>query len=188
MAAALGISRPTVESHVRALEVTHAVTLVRPFHGGGRRELMRQPRIHGFDTGFVAFARGWDSLRHDDLGPLWGYIVLGHLQEHMHEATTRYWRDKSGHEIDFVLARSRDEVDTIECKWDPGSFDATALDVFRGYSPRGRDYLVTPSGEPGRTQRFGSREVRVCTPSGVAQAALSFSAEAALASREVKDS
>ncbi len=65
-------------------------------------------------------------------------------------------------------ARSRDEVDTVECKWDPGSFDVTALDVFRGFYPRGRDYLVTPSGEPGRTQRFGSREVRVCTPSEVA--------------------
>jgi hypothetical protein len=35
-AAALGISRPTVESHLRAIEITHAVTLLRPFHGGGR--------------------------------------------------------------------------------------------------------------------------------------------------------
>jgi len=33
-AAARGITRPTVESHLRALEITHAVTVVRPFHGG----------------------------------------------------------------------------------------------------------------------------------------------------------
>ena len=30
-ASALGVSRPTIESHVQALEITHAVTVVRPF-------------------------------------------------------------------------------------------------------------------------------------------------------------
>ena len=50
-AAALGITRPTVESHLRALEITHAVTLVRPFHGGGQHELVKQPKVYGFDTG-----------------------------------------------------------------------------------------------------------------------------------------
>ena len=35
-AAALGITRPTVQSHLRALEISHAVTVVRPFHGGGQ--------------------------------------------------------------------------------------------------------------------------------------------------------
>src|ERR1022692_3224705 len=37
-ASALGITRPTVESHLLALEITHAITLLRPFHGGGRIE------------------------------------------------------------------------------------------------------------------------------------------------------
>jgi predicted ArsR family transcriptional regulator len=44
-ASALGISRPTVKSHLRALEITHAVTVVRPFHGGGHNEIVRQPRF-----------------------------------------------------------------------------------------------------------------------------------------------
>ena len=44
-ASALGISRPTVESHLRALKITHAVTVVRPFHGGGHNEIVRQPRF-----------------------------------------------------------------------------------------------------------------------------------------------
>ncbi|MEI7637548.1 MAG: hypothetical protein WCJ37_09605 [Syntrophus sp. (in: bacteria)] len=30
-AGALGIGRPTVESHLRALEITHAATILRPF-------------------------------------------------------------------------------------------------------------------------------------------------------------
>jgi predicted AAA+ superfamily ATPase len=132
-AAALGITRPTVESHLRALEITHAVTLVRPFHGGGRRELVKQPKVYAFDTGFVSFARGWDPLRQDDLGVLWEHLVLEHLQAHLPDTPVRYWRDKDGHEVDLVLARRRDEVDASECTWDPGSFDGAALDVFRSY-------------------------------------------------------
>lgn len=58
-ASALGISWPTVESHLSALEITQALTLVRPFHGGGQGELVRQPKAYAFDTGFVSFSRGW---------------------------------------------------------------------------------------------------------------------------------
>jgi predicted AAA+ superfamily ATPase len=164
-ASALGITRPTVESHLRALEITHAVTLVRPFHSGRQHELVKQPKVYAFDTGFVSFARGWDPLRHEDLGILWEHLVLERLQSHLPDLPARYWRDKSGHEVDFVLSRRRDEVDAIECKWDPGSFDSSALRIFRRLYPKGRNYLVSPSGAPGYTKRFGTHLVRVCTPS-----------------------
>jgi len=164
-AAALGITRPTVESHLRALEITHAVTLVRPFHGGGQSEIVKMPKVYAFDTGFVSFVRGWDPLRNDDLGALWEHLVLEHLQAFFPYTPIRYWRDKSGREVDFVLARRRDEVDAIECKWDPGAFDSAALQVFRGYYPKGRNYLVTPSGDPPYNRRYGKLEVRICTPS-----------------------
>jgi hypothetical protein len=36
--------------------------------------------------------------------------------------------------------------------------------VFRGYYPNGRNYLVTPSGDPAYTKHFGTLAVRVCTP------------------------
>ena len=164
-AAALGITRPTVESHVSALEITHAVTLVRPFHGGGQNELVKQPKVYAFDTGFVSFARGWDPLRAEDFGALWEHLVLEHLQAYCPDTPARYWRDKAGHEVDFVLARRRDEVDAIECKWDPGAFDSSALKLFRSYYPKGSNYLVTPSGDPAYSKRYGALEVRVCTPS-----------------------
>ena len=78
----LGISRPTLESHIRALEATHALTLVRPFHGGGQKEVVKMPKAYGFDTGFVSFCRGWDPLRPDDYGSLWEHIVLEYLLAH----------------------------------------------------------------------------------------------------------
>ena len=66
--------------------------------------------------------------------------------------------------MDFALARRRDEVDTIECKWDPGAFDGFALKLFRSYYPKGRNYLVTPSGDPAYTKRYGDLDVTICTP------------------------
>ncbi|HOY58340.1 MAG TPA: ATP-binding protein [Verrucomicrobiota bacterium] len=164
-ATAVGVTRPTVESHLRALEITHAITLVRPFFGGGQSEIVKQPKVYGFDTGFVSHARGWDPLRPEDYGALWEHLVLEHLQAHFPDTTIRYWRDKAGREVDFVLAHSRDRVDAIECKWDPRSFDSAALQTFRSYYPNGRNYVVAPSSEPGYTRQFGNLEVRVCTPS-----------------------
>lgn len=169
-ATALGIARPTVESHVRALGITQAVTLVRPFHGGGQHEIVKQPKVYAFDTGFVSFARGWDPLRPEDFGSLWEHLVLEQLQANFPDSPARYWRDKSGREVDFVLAHRRDEVDAIECKWDPGAFDGSALQTFRSCYPKGRNYLVTPGAEPGYTKRLGSLEVRVCTPAELTSA------------------
>jgi hypothetical protein len=164
-ATALGITRPTVESHLSALEITNAVTLVRPFHGGGQGEIVKMPKLYGFDTGFVSFARGWDPLRPEDFGLLWEHLVLEHFQAAYPDTQLRYWRDKGGREIDFVLARNRDEVDAIECKWDPAAFDPTPLRMFRAFYPRGRNYLLTPSGVPAYMKEYGGIEVRICTPS-----------------------
>jgi len=164
-ASALGIARPTVESHLRALEITGALVRVRPFHGGGRNEMVKMPKCYAFDTGFVSFVRGWDPLRADDYGALWENFVLEQLQALFPDLPVRYWRDKAGREVDFVLARRRDAVDAIECKWNSGSFDPSALQVFRGFYPNGRNFLVTPSDDPAYTKRFGELEVRICTPS-----------------------
>ena len=167
-AAALGITRPTVESHLQALEITHAVALLRPFHGSGQKELVKQPKVYGFDTGFVSFARGWDPLRPEDCGSLWEHLVLEHLQAHWPDTPVQYWRDKAGNEIDFVLPRGREAVDVIECKWNPDAFDPKALALFRSCYPQGRNYLVTPWEGRVYRRRFSKLEVAVCGPGGIA--------------------
>lgn len=166
-ATALGITRPTVESHLQALEITHAITLVRPFSGGGQKELVKQPKAYGFDTGFVSFTRGWDTLRPDDCGSLWEHLTLEHLQAYLPNTPIRYWRDKSGNEIDFIIPRSREAVDAIECKWNPAAFDASALKAFRSFYPNGQNYLVTPMDGPTYVKRFGELEVKLCEPGGI---------------------
>ena len=48
--------------------------------------------------------------------------------------------DKQGHEVDFVLASRRDELDAIECSWHADAFDGAGLALFRSYLPKGRNY------------------------------------------------
>jgi predicted AAA+ superfamily ATPase len=165
VASELKISRLTVESHLKALETTHAVTRIRPFFGGGQKEIVKMPKVYGFDTGFVTFVRGWDPLRPQDYGILWEHVVLEHLQAYFPNETIRYWRDKAGREVDFVLARRRDQIDTVECKWNPSDFDPSALRVFRSYYPKGGNYLVSPVSGPAYPKRFGSLTVKICDPS-----------------------
>lgn len=165
-ASALGISRPTVESHLRALEITRAITLVRPFHGGGQKELVKTPKLYAFDTGFVAFARGWEPLRPEDCGLLWEHVVLEYLQASAPAASVQYWRDAAGREVDFVLAWGRDRVDAIECKWSPAHVEAKALKAFRTFYPRGTNYLICPLRGPGYARRIGGLELYVCSPEG----------------------
>ncbi|KKM26623.1 hypothetical protein LCGC14_1582950, partial [marine sediment metagenome] len=65
------LSRPTVKAHIEAMCIAHAMFFLIPFHGGGRREITHRPKCYAFDTGFVTFIKGWDSIREDDRGLLW---------------------------------------------------------------------------------------------------------------------
>ena len=161
-ASALGISRPTVESHLQALEITQALTLVRPFHGGGQGEIVRQPKAFAFDTGFVSFARGWDPLRPADRGLLWEHLVVEAFQASWPGEPVRYWRNKAGDEVDFVRPRGRDVVDAYECKWSADEFDPTALKAFREYYPKGRNYLLAPITGRAYGKKVQGLELTVC--------------------------
>jgi len=139
------LSRPTVMTYLEAMNIAHALFTLRPFHGGGRRELTRMPKIYAFDTGFVAHAHGWSELRNEDRGLLWEHLVLDTLRSLFPIGRLYYWRDKSKHEIDFVLTHPRSRrVDTIECKMNPDSFSPKNLLEFRRYYPEGEDMVLSP--------------------------------------------
>jgi uncharacterized protein len=154
-----GLSRPTVLNYLEVLELTHVATFVRPYSGGGPREIVRQPKVYGFDTGFVAFARGWHDLRPDDYGILWEHLVLEKLISDLGEVQVMYWRDKSHHEVDFILPRGRGEVDAVECKWDAGGFESKNLQVFRAQYPAGKNIVVCANFTEPLTQRVAGLEV-----------------------------
>jgi hypothetical protein len=155
------ISRPTVKAHLEAMSAAYAVYALPPFHGGGRRELVRRPKVYGFDTGFVAFARGWQEIREEDRGILWEHLVLDTLRAATGGEGLYYWRDKSGREVDFVVRRGG-RVDTVECKINPDRFEPNSLTAFRALYPRGRNYLVCPHVVEPYSRRVGRLVLRVC--------------------------
>ena len=159
LASLCGLSRPTILTYLEAMELTHVAAIIRPFSGGGKRELVRQPKIYGFDTGFVAYARGWTDLRPEDCEILWEHLVLERLQSDPRRPRIHYWRDKDRYEVDFVIPCDRNAVNAIECKWDAGRFDPTNLRVFRTLHPEGTNFVVAPNVKKSYTREVGGLTV-----------------------------
>lgn len=156
------LSRPTVKAHVEAMCAAHAVFLLPPFHGGGRREITQRPKCYAFDTGFVTFAKGWDSIREEDRGLLWEHLVLDTLRTVTENRTIYYWRDKTGREVDFVIKGNGRQVDAVECKINPDRFEPESLTVFRENYLEGKNYVVSPAVKTPYQQRFGKLMIRYC--------------------------
>jgi len=157
------LSRPTVKAHIEAMQIAHAVHLLRPFHGGGKREIVSRPKCYAFDTGFVSFEKGWNTIRDDDRGVLWEHLVLDALRFRIADEKIFYWQDKLRREVDFVIRRERDRIDLIECKINPDKLDVKPLEVFRGLYPEGDNYIVSPVVKKPYKVRRGELVFTACT-------------------------
>jgi predicted AAA+ superfamily ATPase len=145
------MSRPTVAAHLDALELSHVVHRLPPFHGGGHREIIRQPKIYAFDTGLVSHVRGWEEIRETDRGRLWEMLVLDELKAALPYRKIFYWRDKSRREIDFIVEGRGGEVHALETKINPDTVRTDAFRVFRSMYPAGKNVVVSPGiGKPHR--------------------------------------
>ena len=156
------LSRQTVQNYLGILETTLLATVLRPYAGGAATELVHQPRVYMFDTGFVAYFRGWDRLRAEDRGALLEHLVLGELQARLPRTSVFYWRDKQKHEVDFVVKPGRStSVVAIECKAAAGALDAAGLAAFRRRHPRGENWLVCLDAPTASVRNVGGVEVEV---------------------------
>jgi predicted AAA+ superfamily ATPase len=153
-----GVTRPTVMNWLEVFQITHVTHLLRPYAEGGRREIIAQPKIYGFDTGFVCHVRGWEELRPGDHGLLWEHLVLDTLLA-IPLPRIAYWRDKQQREVDFVVPRGRASVDALECKWKADAFEPRGLAAFRANYPQGRNYVVSPQTTAVYTRKFAGLEV-----------------------------
>jgi predicted AAA+ superfamily ATPase len=163
------LSRHTVKAHVEAMSIAHAIYLLSPFHGGGRREITHRPKCYCFDTGFVAFVRGWDSIREDDRGLLWEHLALDTLRTITDTQSLYYWRDKSGREIDFVIKGRGQHVDAVECKINPDDFKPSNLTVFRSLYPEGRNFVLSPNIKTPYRRRYSGLQINFISIRGLFQ-------------------
>lgn len=149
------ISRQTVTNYLATLEITGVMHVVRPFSKRRSSEIISAPKVYGFDTGFVCAFRGWNRLRQDDLGSLWEHLVLNELLAHVPPGGVRYWRDKRGHEVDFVLERRGRRPLVIECKWREESFDAGGAQCFARRHPVSEVWVVASDVAQPHTRKMG---------------------------------
>lgn len=159
-AAACEVSRPTVANYLRVLEATFVAHVIRPFSARRQSEIVSAPKVYGFDTGFVCAYRGWRELRREDLGDLWEHFVLNEIMTQTQSRDVHYWRDKRGHEIDFVLSGRGGKPTAIECKWSATGFDATNLAAFRRLHRLGENIVLAADVKTAFQRNYGTLKVR----------------------------
>ena len=136
------VSRTTISNYLSIIEATFVVHIIRPYSTHRSTEIISAPKVYAFDTGFVCHYRGWSELRHEDKGYLWEHFVLNEIQANLQTRRVLYWRDKRGHEVDFVLPIRQDVPIAVECKWSQAEFDAKNIISFRRQYPGGENFVV----------------------------------------------
>jgi hypothetical protein len=136
-------SRSTVQNYLNVLESTLIFNVVRPYSTNKAAEIVKAPKVYAFDTGFVCYFKGIEKPRNEELGMLWEHYVLNEISAHLQTRDVLYWRDKHGHEIDFVLTKRKEpKLIAIECKWSERDFDVKNLLAFRKHYPEATCYVV----------------------------------------------
>ncbi len=158
-ATACEVSRPTIANYLQILEDTLVIQVVRPYSTRRATEIVAAPKVYGFDTGFVCLFKGWEGLRNEDRGVLWEHCVLNEYLGRRQERDLHYWRDKRGHEVDFVTVRGGKLI-AIECKWRADGFDPRNLRAFRKAYPAGENFVVTSDTERSYPRRDGNVQFR----------------------------
>lgn len=149
------VSRSTITNYLAVLEATFVVNVIRPFNSRRTTEIVAAPKIYSFDTGFVCFYKGWHELHPQELGILWEHVVLNEIQGNLQQRSLKYWRDKKGHEIDFIFQSHRSSSPiTIECKWSENNYDISNLEIFRSYYPGSQNFIVMPYVETSYQKKY----------------------------------
>ncbi len=149
-ATACEVTRQTILNYLSVLEETFVVHTIRPFSTHKATEIVMAPKIYGFDTGFVCYAKGWSKIRAEDTGFLWEHCVLNEIHAHLQTSSINYWRDKRDNEIDFVIHnRVGDQLTAIECKFNSSANDLVSTSIgknfeaFRHHYPTGDNFIVS---------------------------------------------
>ncbi len=153
------VSRTSISNYLKVLESTYVAHILKPFSGRKTFEIVSAPKVYAFDTGFVCYFRGWDKLRTEDKGKLWEHLVLNEIMAHRQSRDINYWRDKQGHEIDFILRRRGGHVQVVECKWSCKDFNPRNLKIFRKSHGLGHNFVVSFDISRPFTRKFGELTV-----------------------------
>jgi hypothetical protein len=98
----LGISFQTIKKYVDALLKSYLIITVHPFFTNKTKEIIKQPRYYYLDMGLK------NAITNDFPSSIAGRTFENYIVSELHKAglAPRYWRTKSGAEVDIVLELS----------------------------------------------------------------------------------
>ncbi len=154
------VSRTTISNYLSILEATFVVHVVKPYSTHRPTEIVSAPKVYAFDTGFVCYYRGWSELRREDKGYLWEHFVLNEIHANLQTRRILYWRDKRGHEVDFVLTPRKNTPIAVECKWSQSEFNERNITSFRRQYPTGENFVVAADVDRQFSRRYDSMTIK----------------------------
>ncbi|MFH1222729.1 MAG: ATP-binding protein [Pseudomonadota bacterium] len=156
-----GISHTTSANYLQVMESLSVAHIVRPFSNNKINELVKAPKVYAFDTGFLCYFKGWDSLRDDDKGVLWEHLVLNEFLSSSGAQILKYWRTKQGNEVDFIITPRGGKPIAIECKYREKNFTPDGIKKFRQFYPDGENILVCSDCDKQKMKKVKDLEVKV---------------------------
>jgi uncharacterized protein len=151
----LQVSHATVANWVKIFERLYVLFRLPPLGAPRIRAVKKEQKHYHFDWSVVP----GDAARFENL-------VASHLLKWVHlqqdalgkDAELRYFRDRDGREVDFVLKDGPRVTTLIECKWSDGPLDSS-LRYLKERFPEAEAWQVSATG----TKDYRSREgIRVC--------------------------
>jgi len=147
----LQVSHKTVAGWLAILERLYAVFRLPPFGAPRIRAVKKEQKHYHFD---------WTLVTSD--GPRFENLVAAHLLKWVHfrqdsegrDIELRYFRDRDGREVDFVVTEGRRPRLLVECKWSESEADRSLrylkqrfpdADAWQLHAVGGKDYR-TPDG------------------------------------------
>ncbi len=111
LASDCGVAHTTARRWLSVLEASFVIVLLRPYHRNFGKRLVKSPKLYFLDPGLLCFLlqiRSPEELfQRAERGAVFESFVLAELfKNFLHrgqQPTIFYWRDSTGHEIDFLL-------------------------------------------------------------------------------------
>ncbi|MFH1024318.1 MAG: ATP-binding protein [Planctomycetota bacterium] len=119
----IGVSTNTIKSWLSVLEASHVICLLEPYYQNLGKRIVKAPKLYFLDTGLACYLAGvrtpGDLAANPLLGAMFETHVLGqilrHFQNRGETPSVYFYRDHSGHEVDFVIPEGQ-ALRLIECK------------------------------------------------------------------------
>ncbi|MBI5635750.1 ATP-binding protein [Candidatus Micrarchaeota archaeon] len=109
----LETSFQTLKKYLNALEKSYVIERIPPFHTNKAKELSKQPKTFFVDTGLANAVKNDFPATMQEQGKLFENYVFTELKKQ--GGQIKYWRTKSGAEVDFIIER-QDELIPVEAK------------------------------------------------------------------------